>query len=271
MSTKRISWMLLVALLGMVYSQQTELRVWGAEKLFELKNFWPQGTRQSQILLDYAIWLNPKVGKYYMEKSVPFNKRGEYAEGMYYLNQAVALQPTHFLGYRGWLKLYLLHDYKGSLQDLTQLDTLTPGFVDYPWGENIYFLLGLNYLQLKQWEQAVTYFTMAARVERKDRGESFVNPFNYLYKSIAFNEQGLHTLALQNLDSMQRIQPKSSELYYFKALVYAKQQRATAESFFQRADSLYRAGYHSWNSYYSLPYPVDSFIIAASRAQLYHQ
>jgi hypothetical protein len=78
MIIKRISWLLLAVLLGMGYSQRVRLQVWGADRLFALKNFWPQGTRQSQTLLDYAIWLNPRVGKYYMEKSVPFNKRGEY-------------------------------------------------------------------------------------------------------------------------------------------------------------------------------------------------
>jgi tetratricopeptide (TPR) repeat protein len=155
------------------------------------------------------------------------------------------------------------------LHDLTQLDALTPGFVDYPWGENIYFLLGMDHLQLRQWEPAATCFTMAAHAERKDHGESFVNPFNYLYKAIALDEQGHYASGLQNLDSMQRLQPKSSELYYFKALACAKRQHlAAAERFFQRSDSLYRSGYHSWNSYYNSPYPVDSFTIAASRAEL---
>jgi len=61
-----------------------------------------QGSRQSQLLFDSAILLNPDYAWAYYEKSVPYLKRGLLNEGIQLLNKAVALEPLNYLPYRAY-------------------------------------------------------------------------------------------------------------------------------------------------------------------------
>lgn len=240
---------------GLIFWQ---VRPWLAETCFKLKNLWPQGSPSNQHFLDAAIFFNPKLAKAYMEKSVPFNKRGDYANGMFYLNQAVVLQPREYLGYRGWLKLYMLHDYEGSVSDLLSYDALTPSFDDYPWGENIYFLLGINYLQLNQPNHSLQYFQRASDVERRQFGSKYVNPYNYLYSSIAYITLHQYPAAVQQLDSLLYLNPKCAEATYYKAFAfYRMKQFQVAMNCAELSVTQYEQGYRHWNSYYNYPFQLD--------------
>lgn len=257
---------LLAVLTGVLYWQAKPLRHWLAETCFTVKNLWPQGSPPSQHLLNAALWFDPYLAKAYLEQSVPFNKRGDYAQGMYYLDQAVTLQPREYLGYRGWLRLYMLRDYKGSTRDLLRYDAFTPHFTDYPWSENLYFLLGLNYLQLKQPHQAVRYFRQASAVECRQFGTKYINPYNYLYAAIAHISLQQYPTAVQQLDSLTRLNSKCSEAAYYKALVlYQMQQFEAAANCIDIAATQYQEGYRHWNAYYEYPYQLEQPAIQTLR------
>jgi len=95
-----------------------------------------QGQLYSELLFNILLKQNPSNAHVWMEKSVAYNKNGNYTKGFKLLNKAVELSPEENLGYRGWLRLVKLKDYHGAIKDFVELDGLTPGFVDYPWGEN---------------------------------------------------------------------------------------------------------------------------------------
>jgi tetratricopeptide (TPR) repeat protein len=256
----------LAVLLGVISWQAKPLRHWLAKTCFTVKNCWPQGAPPSQRLLDAAIWLDPYLAKAYLEKSVPFNKRGDYAQGMYYLNQAVALQPREYLGYRGWVRLYMLHDYEGSTDDLRRYDAFTPHFTDYPWSENLYFLLGLNYLQLNKPRQAVRYFQQASATECHQFGAKYVNPYNYLYAAIAHLSLQEYPAAIQQLDSLSQLNAKCSEAAYYKAVALYQMQRFTAAArCLDLAAAQYQQGYRHWNAYFDYPYQLEQPAILALR------
>ena len=117
-----------------------------------------QGVGFSQSVFAILNWQHPDYSDAFFERSVPFNKRGEYFTGFYYLNKAVDLEPVKHLGYRGYMKLRFLRDFKGALNDLNRLDSLTPNVVDAPWGENIDFLRGECYYGLGNYSKALEYF-----------------------------------------------------------------------------------------------------------------
>ena len=249
---------LLAVLGGVLYWQAKPLRHGLAETCFTVKNSWPQGSPANQRLLDAALWFDPYLAKAYVEKSVPFNKRGDYAQGMYYLNQAVALQPRQYLGYRGWLRLYMLRDYEGSTRDLLRYDAFTPHLTDYPWSENLYYLLGLNYLQLKQPHQAIRYFRRASAAECRQFGANYVNPYNHLYAAIAHLTLKQYPLAVQQLDSLTQLNSKCSEAAYYKAwALFQMQQVDAAAHCSELAATQYRKGYRYWNAYYYYPYQLE--------------
>ena len=102
------------------------------EERFKIAEY-SQGSYFSQTMFEILKFQHSDYSKVYVEQSVAFNKRGEYAKGFDLLDKGVELDPELHLGYRGWIKLRKLRDYEGALNDFNRLDSLTPKFVDAPW------------------------------------------------------------------------------------------------------------------------------------------
>ena len=103
-----------------------------------------------------------------MERSVDFNKAGDFRKGFEYLDKAVALDPASHLGYRGWIRLRKMRDYDKALIDFDRLDSLTPNVVDAPWGEDIDFLRGECFFGKKDYQKAIELFKRNIKVQKED-------------------------------------------------------------------------------------------------------
>lgn len=115
----------------------------------------------------------------YMEYSVlKFNKAGDFHKGFIYLNKAVELNPSSHLGYRGWIRLRKIRDYDKALADFDRLDSLTPNFVDAPWGENIDFLRGECHFGNKNYLKAIECFNRSIKNQKEDWAD--IQTFVYL-------------------------------------------------------------------------------------------
>lgn len=177
-----------------------------------------QGTYLSQTMFDILIFQNPKYSNAYFEKSVAFNKRGDYAAGFELLNKAVDIHPESHLGYRGWLKLHKLKDYKGAISDFERLDSLTPNVIDAPWGENIYYLKGISYKALSEYEMAILEFDKSLESEKDS---AWVDPNLFLYKGITLNKLGRFEKAIKNFDACLTYSSNTSpEAYFQKAIAF---------------------------------------------------
>ncbi|MEO0337824.1 MAG: hypothetical protein AAF242_01290 [Bacteroidota bacterium] len=107
-----------------------------------------QGSKESQLLFDYAIKIGPKYAWAYYEKSVPFFKRGMLAEGLSLINKAIDLEPYNYLYYRAYWYFYnCSYDY--CIRDLEELYTLyKAGYTTTPSGElEMRLLLAMAYAQ----------------------------------------------------------------------------------------------------------------------------
>lgn len=151
-----------------------------AIRLYKIGLSLPQGSTQSQHCFDLSIEADSTFSYAYFEKSVPYNKRGDYAEGFQLLNRAVKLNPKMHLGYRGWLRLVKVKDYQGCIEDLNQLSKIKSKNTLNAWGQNINYLMGLSYLGLQEPEKSIEYFDIA--IEETKNVENMIVPF---YKSIA--------------------------------------------------------------------------------------
>ncbi|SFF95215.1 TPR repeat-containing protein [Salegentibacter agarivorans] len=140
-----------------------------------------QGDYLSQSMFEILKLQNPQNDEIYFEQSVPYNKRGFYKEGFQLLNKAVELKPKMHLGYRGYMKLRFLRDFKGALKDFNRLDSLTPNFVDSPWGEDIDFLMGEAYFGLEKYDKAITHFGKSI----ENQGEGWVDIQAFVYTGLS--------------------------------------------------------------------------------------
>jgi len=206
-----------------------------------------QGTYLSQTIFDILIWQYPEYSKAYMEKSVAFNKRGEYSKGFYYLNKAVKIDPVNNLGYRGWLRLVKLKDYKGAINDLEKLDSLTPNFEDYPWGENIHYLLGISYNGLGNLEQAKDEYNIYFNSEKDS---SNLNPMAFVYYGNILLKQDSLKKANKFFNIAISIDKNRTEAYYFKGIYFKKINELDSSNInFKKSLKLYDKGYKNQDSY----------------------
>lgn len=188
----------------------------------------PQGTILEQSLLDTAIFLDSANHNAWLEKSTWAIKIGAYTEYAFYINKAVEINPLSSLGYRAWTRLFCLRDYQGALDDLDRLDSLTPALMDYPWGENIYFLRGLAKMQMGKDEEALREFTTCIIKTTEEVGEKWIDVYAFVYRGAILLKQDRIGESIRDFDTALKYYDKCAEAYYFKALALIKNSDQTA-------------------------------------------
>ncbi|PCH75940.1 MAG: pilus assembly protein PilF [Flavobacteriaceae bacterium] len=172
----------------------------------------------SQTMFKVLTFQYPAYSDAYFEQSVPFNKRGDFATGFDLLNKAVALDPTGHLGYRGYMKLRFLRDYKNALIDLNTLDSLTPNFSDAPWGEDIDFLRGECYVGMKEYQKAIGCFNRNI----KENKEDWVDLNTFVYLGICEHELGNYKRAIVAYKRALKQSMYTPEAHFGLAKIYLK-------------------------------------------------
>lgn len=127
-----------------------------------------QGSHQSQSLFDKSIRQCPTFAYSYMEKGVPFLKRGQFVEWKRLIDKAVELSPSEYLGYRGWCRLQFLRDYKGAIRDIEELKRITNNNIGYcQTGDyHLEIVLAICYKEIGQLEKAKRLFEMHMSAEK---------------------------------------------------------------------------------------------------------
>lgn len=202
----------------------------------------PQGSKESQFYFDLSIQSDNTFSYSYFEKSVPYNKRGDYSKGFELLNKAVELNPKMHLGYRGWLRFVKLKDYYGCISDLETLLKLTPN-KKIAWGNNIQFLLAQSYYSIGQTNIALVNINIAINQ----------NPNEELHYYI----KGLIDFRLQNSENACESFSKCTSLNkdFVEAFLYLGKLKSKiclkkdAIYFFKKAKNLYLKGYKYKNNY----------------------
>ena len=225
-----------------------------AEFWFRAQGLFPQGATQEQWCFERALQADPSFAEAWMQKSVSHTKRAQYAEGFRLLNKAVELKPAQYLGYRGYVKLYMLHDYDAAIDDFMRLDALTPNVRDAPWGEDIYHVLGLAHKQKGKLEEAAYFFDKSIELTTQEQGEDWVNVQTFFYNGLVQFQLGDTSQALYNLDKALQHSDKFSEAYFHRGLaLISLNKRGEACSNFKKSLQLFKTGYVYNNPYYEIP------------------
>ena len=175
--------------------------------------------------IDTAKELSEKIENFesnnseeYMEYSVHLNKAGDFEKGFKFLNKAVELEPETHLGYRGWIRLRKMRDFDKALADFERLDSLTPKFVDAPWGENIDFLRGECYFGKKDYQKAIESFNLNV----KNNKEGWVDIHTFVYLGLCEYELGNYEKAISEFQRALKQSEFTPESYFGIAKAYKK-------------------------------------------------
>lgn len=188
--------------------------------------------------------LDPKI---YHALSVQNTKNGNYDIAIPALEKSYEIIPEEAGAYYGWVLLYYYHDYEKSLKILNKYDETTPNFIDAPMGENIHYLKGLAYAQLKDYDNAIKEYNMVID-EEKD-----VYYLVLLNKGISLYYSKKYTEAILLFDKTLISYDKCSEAYYFKGLSQLKLNDInSACTNFNKSINLIKQGYKSSDTYVEL-------------------
>ncbi|UGU17270.1 tetratricopeptide repeat protein [Sinomicrobium kalidii] len=165
-----------------------------------------------------AVRYDQENSKIWMERSVAFNKAGDFQKGFDYLNKAVELNPKMHLGYRGWIRLRKLRDYDKALMDFERLDSLTPNFTDAPWGEDIDFLRGECYYGKKDYEKAKDMF----RRSIENQGEDWADIQTFVYLGLCEFELGNYERSISEFQRALKQSNTVCEAHFGLAKAYQK-------------------------------------------------
>ncbi|MBK6266139.1 tetratricopeptide repeat protein [Marivirga sp. S37H4] len=177
-----------------------------------------QGSLLSQTMFEILKSQYPDYSDVYFEQSVAFNKYGNHARGFELLDQAVELDPEMHLGYRGYMKLRFLRDFNGALKDFNRLDSLTPNFVDAPWGEGIDFLRGECYFGKKDYPKAIEMFNRNIEHHKED----WADIHSFVYLGLCEYELGNYEKAISEFKRALKQSEYTPESYFGMAKVYQK-------------------------------------------------
>ena len=199
-----------------------------------------QGSCQSQQYFDNSIELCPTFAYSYMEKAVPYLKRGLFIEWKKMIDKAVDLSPKEYLGYRGWCRLQFLRDYKGAIKDIEELKSLVNYDIGYcQTGDyHLNIALALCYKKIGDFEKAKELFNNQLNSENYSEGL-----YDYYHFGVLEYETGNFEEAIKYLDKQIEVNDYLGETYFYKALANKKlNQLELYSQNLERAESYYRSG-----------------------------
>jgi tetratricopeptide (TPR) repeat protein len=170
-----------------------------------------QGSQQSQENLDKAIVLCPSFSDAYMEKSVPYLKRGDFVTWKKLIDKAVELDPANQLGYRGWCKLQFLRDYEGAIEDFDQLEKYRPENLGYSknGNYNLYVAKAICYSALNQKEKAIKILENLFKTKNYNFGL-----YDYYQLGVTYFELTQYDKALENFEKQSKIYDFAENIYF---------------------------------------------------------
>lgn len=222
-----------------------------------------QGTRASQIQFDKAIELCPSFDYAYMEKSVPYLKRGEFVTWKKLIDKAVELNPSGHLGYRGWCRFQFLRDYKGAIDDLERLSSLNEFDIGYAQNGDYH----LNVAKALCYK-AINQKTRAIAIIENQLSKKGYSPmiYDYLHLGVLKMETGDAEGGIAYLNKSISYNDYLAEPYYYLGLIYKNQNfKRQAREAFEKAKTYYLKGYKRFDPY---THPMDKIYLADIEREL---
>lgn len=183
-----------------------------------------QPTKAHRRYFDSALYANPyDVGKRQVY-SYSYKKRGEHIKAMELLTEAVRQdienESVESLQYRAWTLLYFYRDYKGTIEDVNLIESMTGFKYNVCWGEPCGFHKGQAQYKLGQFAEAIKTFETVNIEEAKQGFDISANHFIFFYIGRCYHEMKQYELALENYNKVLLADDSFSEALYQIGMVH---------------------------------------------------
>lgn len=214
-----------------------------------------QGSRESLLLFDSAIAVNPDYAWAYYEKSITFLKRGHLTKGMRLLNKAVELDPLSYLTYRAYW--FFQHKSFAYCQaDLERFYAMEDSYQqNTPGGAlDMRIVLGITHAHTGAVPKAIE---LVNTVITSYPSEDYAGPYDFHTLGVLYLKNGQHTEAREALLKSLNRNEQFADTYYYLALV-AEQAGGTAEAINYLNEALLRyVGENNGYTGYPFCFPVS--------------
>lgn len=178
-----------------------------------------QGSKLSQMRFDQSISMCPDLDYAYMEKAVPYLKRGDFAAWRKLIDKAVDLNPKEHLGYRGWCRYQFLKDYEGAISDIELLDSLKENDIGYA-------ITGDYHLNVAKalCYKAIGRKQKAIQIIEDQLAQKGYEPmlYDYLHLGVLKIETGKLEEGVECLNKSILLNDYYAEAYYYRGLAYKR-------------------------------------------------
>lgn len=181
-----------------------------------------QGSKESQVLFDQAISVGPKYAYAYYQKSVPYFKRGLFAEGLSLITRAIEIEPKNYLYYRAYYYFYN-RSYEYCIMDLEELYAVhKASFVTTPGGElEMRLLLALSYTQVGNVEKGIDW--MLNLMERYNKQPQLKGMYDHHCLGMMYYKNNQFDLAEQEFMKQLIIDSNFADTHYYLGLISVKE------------------------------------------------
>jgi tetratricopeptide (TPR) repeat protein len=188
-----------------------------------LQRLWKHeaGSIQWRAASDSVLAICPNSGRIWGDRAATYMWRGEFIEGMKYLNKAAKLDPFYFVGSRAWYRIKVLHDYRGAIKDLDTLEQIAGGSFFYVTNVHMYMLKGLSYQEIGDKKKALELYDIAINDQVKTKGEQWVGSYDYLLRGILRYRTGDIDGAIEDLTRQVKEYEALADTYYYRGLAFA--------------------------------------------------
>lgn len=246
---------------------QTDSSLLRKKQTFVDNQYWHKFSYNSaewQMYLDSAIAIEPQNAYLWQQKSMPHLKNGSYLEGMKFLNKAVELDSTNWLGYRGFMKCVFLKDYEAALTDLQSVYKKQPlaTRMDHTYS----FWIGLCYLKLNKLKLAELYLQTSIN-QQNTNGDDWVHYVDWFYLSLTKLNQKKYAPALVAIEKALSQNPDFPDALYYKAqILYKLKRKSEAKIALLKAKKALELGYrmNEDNEFY-VNYPFQITVVEVER------
>jgi tetratricopeptide (TPR) repeat protein len=220
-----------------------------------------QGSKETQILLDQAIYLAPNFASAYKEKSVPYFKRGFILEGLNLINKAIELDPKSHLCYRAsWY--FQSSSYKLFIDDMERYYSLPNAYHQHtPSGQkDMRLLLAMAYAKLGNTPKGLEI--MEQYIENTEKSGDFF-PTDYYTLGVLYVLYKNYEKAIDAFNKQITVEKNFPDTYYYMGLAYeGLSKNAEAKESYQKALLLFDSPIKLQNEYRCYSVYLSEVVVA---------
>ncbi|MFD2603892.1 tetratricopeptide repeat protein [Euzebyella marina] len=208
-------------------SQLARVDITAADKI-KIDSLWKRANRvwlyslERQLILDSILEIKPDSAYFWQQKAMPLYKARKYSLGKPFLAKAVEYDSARYLPYSAFMKCLFSKEYQESIEEFMKVKEKYGD--SYVMDHTYNFYLGLDYLQLNEFEKAKEFLEKSKEQQFKDFPDDppheACHYMDWFYLGIVLMELHDYGKAIECFDNSLKVYEDFADAMFYKASCY---------------------------------------------------